>query len=421
MEKQRRSLGEMLVALGRIDEAQVQQALEYQRAHGGYFGDALVALGLITRDQLNWTLADQFGLAFVQLRPEGIDRAVAAQVPASWAREHRILPVLRAGELVTVVLDNPLEVERLDEVRRFTGAGVVEASLASPENVAALIEAVHGPEGGVAIGLPQLVAEALGAGAGTFGVSVRRGRVLGWYRVAERTELRPLGEGWIAELESLVSPLPPLALSPVYAPRRWPAILVTDDAAWRIECHALGRGDALEWSATIEGAALASPAPAAVPEPLRTELATAAARPDGVVIRAHGCDPAGPDDPLTTSLEAVLPTLPAALLGATARALHVSDRPVAVAHGLLYLLARDSVAEALAGAEAFALDAVTLDVEQLAAPELEAARRVAPLVVFRSRMEAAPDVTAEFDLCLRADDQGELRWTSSNPRNDGTD
>jgi hypothetical protein len=408
MESKRRALGQILVDLGRITPGQVDAALEHQKEHGGYFGDALVSLGFLTRDALNWTLADQFGLAYVQLRPENIDVAIAALVPAEWARAHMVVPILRAGDTVAVAIADPRSVERLDEVRRFTGAAEVEASLASPENVRELIEAVHG-RNAPPIALQRLVAQALDAGARAMGVSVRPGRTIGWYRT-DTTVSRHLDGTWQEELEAMVSPLPPLALSPVYGVRSWPAILTAPGGSWRVECRALGRGDAVEWSADLEAKIPATVAVAPLGDALMQVLRSAVEA-GGATIQVHSCEQSGhPQAVSDETLEATFPTLPLSLGGMEIRSIHLSDRPVAVAQGLLYVLVRGSLAESLAGLESFSLEAVTLDVERMAPEDLAAARRVAPVVAFRSRSGAGPALAPDFSLCLRVDGAG-LVWS----------
>jgi hypothetical protein len=462
----------------------VDRALERQRAHGGYFGDALVAMGLLTGDELKWSLADQMDLPFVQLRPENIDRAVAALVPAAWAREHLVLPVLRNGDVVTVVLDNPGDVDKLDEVRRFTGAARVEAALSLPETIRELIDAVH-VGSGPAISFERLVDEAVEQGASAMGVSVRPGRAVGWYRTAE-TVTRALGAEWAAEMESIVSPLSPLPQSPVHGIRSWPALVTTAAlGARRVECRAVGRGDALEWSADLAHGVPASVAAARMDDALLPRIRQALAgggavlrvashsasaspeaavpassehtgdagttggsgsfdAPDTDVWSDHYARPAteaieefafhfepdgapphdagSHDEPLpgagsderaeasAETLEATFPVLPAVVLGPDVRSLHLSDRPVAVAPGLLYLLVRGSLSETLSGLASFALQALTLDVDGLGAAELETARRVAPLVAFHCRSGLDAALPHDFDLCLRAAG-AELIWS----------
>lgn len=54
-----------MFGLGRITEADVAKALEYQRLSGGFFGEALVACGLVSENEIEWGLASQFDLPYV--------------------------------------------------------------------------------------------------------------------------------------------------------------------------------------------------------------------------------------------------------------------------------------------------------------------------------------------------------------------
>jgi len=49
---ERRTIGQILMSFGRISEADAARALEYQRDHGGYFGEALLGLGLVSQEEL---------------------------------------------------------------------------------------------------------------------------------------------------------------------------------------------------------------------------------------------------------------------------------------------------------------------------------------------------------------------------------
>ena len=62
---ERRTIGQILKGLGRITDDDVAAALEYQRDHGGFFGEALMAAGLITQEELDFGIASQFDLPYV--------------------------------------------------------------------------------------------------------------------------------------------------------------------------------------------------------------------------------------------------------------------------------------------------------------------------------------------------------------------
>lgn len=60
IEGEDRSIGDILAELRTLSAEQVEKALHYQREHGVRFGEAAVALGLATRDDVLYALAQQF-------------------------------------------------------------------------------------------------------------------------------------------------------------------------------------------------------------------------------------------------------------------------------------------------------------------------------------------------------------------------
>jgi hypothetical protein len=384
-------LGELLVQLGRITPDDVARALEEQRERGGFLGDALIRLGLITRDELRWTLADQHDIPFVRLRPEHIDHGLAALVPAAWAREHNVLPVLQDGDRVTAVIADVSNLELLDEVCRLTGAASAEPALAAPETIRELIDAVYGPAVQPAGSLLQLMADALAHGAGSLGISVRGASAIAWYRVVE-TVHRPLLAGWQGELACALSPLAPTTGGgEVHA---WPATLAVDGAAWRVECHAAGHDGTMEWAARLVAPLpreLASvEADAAAVEAVRRAMASG---PVLVGVRADGAP--GLDDALSMAL----PALPSLLLGTQTRSIHLSDRSAAIPGDTLALPLDGSVAATAERLAVFSPQALTVDADHLAPGDEDALRNAAPFSAVRVRGPGW--ARASFDLTLR--------------------
>jgi hypothetical protein len=409
MQKRSGQLGEMFVNLGLITEEDVEHALAHQREFGGYFGDALVQLGLVTQDQVRWGLADQYDIPFVQIRPENIDRRTAVTVPASWAREHLILPVLRDGTTVTVILADPASVKRLDEVRRFTRAERVEAALSSATTIRELIDSVHGEGSGPPIAFREWIGDALAAGASQVGISVRGDRVRGWSR-GEDNAVRKLEDGWMEELLRVVSPFPE---APRGEARSWPAVVAVNGTCWNAECHAIGHGRTLEWTAQIRAALPRSFPAVQVDDDVRDAIAAASAR-GSVTIRLIESD-AGEAD----LLDVMAATLPVSVCGGDCRSVHLADRAVAVPPGVFRVAAGESLERTIASLGVFALDVLTVDVNAMSAADLAAARQVAPLVVVRIRSATPDDFAADLNICLRARGD-ELFWTFAG-RSDATD
>ncbi|MBW3654597.1 MAG: hypothetical protein KY444_00705 [Gemmatimonadetes bacterium] len=382
-------LGELLVQLGRITPDDVARALQEQHERGGFLGDALIRLGLITRDELRWTLADQHDIPFVRLRPEHIDHGLASLVPAAWAREHNVLPVLQDGDRVTAVIADVGNLELLDEVCRLTGAAQAEPALAAPETIRELIDAVYGPAVQPAGSLLQLMADALAHGAGSLGVSVRGASAIGWYRVVE-TVHRPLLADWQAELAGALSPLAPtLPGGDVHA---WPATLTVDGAAWRVECHAAGHDGTMEWAARLL-APLPRELASVEADPAAVEAVRRAMANGPVLIAVQGDGAHGPDEVLSMAL----PALPSLLLGAQTRSIHLTDRSAAIPGDTLALPLDGSIAAAAERLAVFSLQALTVDVDLLAPGDDDALRNAAPFSAVLVRGAAH----TSFDLTLR--------------------
>ena len=391
MQKRPGHLGDIFIHHGLITPEDVERALRHQREWGGYFGDALVQLGLLSQEQVKWGLADQFDLPYVHIRPEHIDRSVAVQVPIEWARRHLMLPVLRDGNAVTVVLADPARIDRLDEVRRFTGADRVDAALSTSATLLQLIDSLTHPQEGIALSLQDWVRQVICSGATRLGISVRNGRACGWLR-ADIGGKRALQDDWREQLERIVSPFPSSTGSTVSS---WPATLVSGGSAWRVHCHLAGGGSNLEWVAE-----LITPLPHPQLDPAAFSAVTEALKQGDLAILASAGEGVGEE-----LLESLLPRLPAAIRNPQPRSLHLADQSVPVPPEVLTIHLDEPIARTLDSLDAFAPEALTLDVARLSDTELFAARRVAPLVAFRTRSKSHPSPAADLPLrlCVRGE------------------
>lgn len=409
MQKLYGQLGERFINLGLITPEDVERALAHQREKGGYFGDALVSLGLLTADQVRWGLADQYDIPFVQIRAENIDRSVALCVPAAWAREHQVLPVLRFGDSVTVIIADPARVERLDEVRAFTRAQRVEAALATEQTLRELIDAVYGEGEGPPVALGDWMRDALAAGTSRIGISVRGGVARAWAHHAGITHRR-LKDGWEAEFASIV----PSAMATDGRLNCSPGILTVDLESWRVRQTVLGSGRNIEWSAQLE-ALLPPPFPHVPSDPALAEALAATGGENALVLRVGLID-----HRFSAIADTLLAALPAGIDGVGPRSLHICDAPAAAPPAALVIqIAPDALRTTLEQVTPLSFDSLTLDMEQVGSEHLRLARQVAPLVVYRARSDAGAAPDADLVLCLRAD--GDTPFWSAAAVNDATD
>ena len=138
-----RTLGEMLVEARALTEAQLKEALAYQRNGSLRLGEALLALGFVDESTLTRTLAKQQGLPFVDLEKGRVADAVLARIPAEFAREQLLLPVMEKDGKLVVAVDDPLKRLVADQLQFMIGTPVV-CALAAPTALKRALERYYG-------------------------------------------------------------------------------------------------------------------------------------------------------------------------------------------------------------------------------------------------------------------------------------
>ena len=94
-------IGELLLKEKRITPAQLQEPLNYQKAHEGKLGFNLVKLGYVKDEEITGLLSKQYGVPSINLAQFDIDPSVIKLVPADTAQKHQIVPLSRAGVTLT--------------------------------------------------------------------------------------------------------------------------------------------------------------------------------------------------------------------------------------------------------------------------------------------------------------------------------
>lgn len=210
---EKRTLGQILTDLGRISEEDVGRALEYQRVNGGYFGEALLACGLLSEEELEWGLASQFDLPYVFPEADSVDPAAAATVSPEWALAHLTLPILMTDDTMTVIVESPLKTAAVEELRARTDLDI-EIALASTSKIRELIRQVYArgaasdEERRPPVVLTEAIDDILAAQSKRFGISVRGTRSSVWWDDRGTIRRRPLGGDWLSELERMMTPGP---------------------------------------------------------------------------------------------------------------------------------------------------------------------------------------------------------------------
>jgi hypothetical protein len=100
-------LGEQLIASNLINNAQLQQALDYQRESGGRLGEVLVTLGAVSEQVMAQALGRFFGFEMADLRRDVVDPATLALIPEDIARQHMVFPVRHTDDGLYIAVAEP--------------------------------------------------------------------------------------------------------------------------------------------------------------------------------------------------------------------------------------------------------------------------------------------------------------------------
>lgn len=409
-----RSLGDILMASGRIDENHVKRALTYQQENGGYFGEALVALGIVSQEEIEWGLASQFDLPYVFPDVDSIDPEAAALVPVEWALAHLTLPIMQTEDTLTVVVDSPLRTRAVDELSRWTDRRI-ELALASAPRIRELIRQVHArigraesEERPVVVDLPEALGLALESASRRFGISTRRHRAWFWWDDAGVTRRRLLEGMWQKELDVLVSP--PLSEVTGEVRGRTEARINRDGVVTPVEIRWMrdDGGSETLFRPVQEGSLLeerfSRPPPSLLAE-IRMLGRAGSAR---FLLTSEPAE-LGPE---------VLPHLPTLLLDPSWRSVHLHDRgmdPPDEVFGVALPEEPVAVQRELEGLRSFYFDAVTVDLSGDPRGWIRAALEVAPVAFLAwnpgDGREMAHDSDVRWLLRVVRLDEGRVEWS----------
>ena len=136
-------LGELLVKENLISPQQLQEALTYQKQHGGKLGYNLVKLGFVKDEEITGLLSRQYGVPAINLARFEIDPSVIKLVPAETAQKYQIIPLSRAGANLTIAMVDPTNVFAMDDIKFMTGYNV-EPVVASETAIMESIDKYYG-------------------------------------------------------------------------------------------------------------------------------------------------------------------------------------------------------------------------------------------------------------------------------------
>jgi type IV pilus assembly protein PilB len=142
------SLGQRLVAEGYLTAEQLRAALEEEGQGRAPLHKTIVARGLAPADVVAAYLAEEVELPFIRLSDFLVDAEVLKAVPEEICRRHRIFPLFRIGNTLTVATAEPSNIVALDQAKRASGLDV-DAAVATEAEILQALDHYYGTRGSI--------------------------------------------------------------------------------------------------------------------------------------------------------------------------------------------------------------------------------------------------------------------------------
>jgi type IV pilus assembly protein PilB len=113
-------LGEILIQRKRITREQLDSALQIQKEKGGFLGEIFVSLGLLDERDIVVALVIQCGMPYIAVNKYTIDPAILHLIPKEVAQKEKVIALDRIGEILSVVMVNPLTDDRKNYLETLT-------------------------------------------------------------------------------------------------------------------------------------------------------------------------------------------------------------------------------------------------------------------------------------------------------------
>ncbi|MFC1704134.1 hypothetical protein ACFL1E_05065 [Candidatus Omnitrophota bacterium] len=113
-------LGQILLSRGIITTEQLKDALDAQKKDGGVLGEVLVRLGYLTERDVVVALIVQCGLPYIAINKYEVESDVVKLVPEDFAKQNHVIPLDKVGDVLSVVMANPLDSSTIDEIEKLS-------------------------------------------------------------------------------------------------------------------------------------------------------------------------------------------------------------------------------------------------------------------------------------------------------------
>jgi type IV pilus assembly protein PilB len=141
--KENRKLGEIIVEAGLLTRSQVRQALEAKKGSKLRLGEYFVRNGILGETQLVDLLSQQLKIEKYRSDKFPVDLSLSNIIPPDFVQKHQMIPLRKRGNLLTVAVQDPLDIKGLDAVEDMTGSEV-EPVVCTEQEINQLFSSIYG-------------------------------------------------------------------------------------------------------------------------------------------------------------------------------------------------------------------------------------------------------------------------------------
>ena len=141
--KKKEKLGDIFVASKMATDSEVAAALERQARTGCRFGEALVNLGVVSQEDVEWALSTQLDIPYIRLKRELINPEAIALISSDIAWKFLCVPLFLSENELNVAIADPLNLSAVKFLELHTGFRI-SISAATPDEITKMINEFYG-------------------------------------------------------------------------------------------------------------------------------------------------------------------------------------------------------------------------------------------------------------------------------------
>ena len=140
---------DLLLKQGIITAEQLNKAKEEVKRTGMKLERALEKLEFINEEDVVKVKADALGVPYMDLSNYLIDTDLIKLIPENLAKKHKIIPLFKIADILTVAMVDPMNVEALDQVRKASSIDIVDPVVVSEKNINRILDSYYETAGSV--------------------------------------------------------------------------------------------------------------------------------------------------------------------------------------------------------------------------------------------------------------------------------